>query len=327
MPEINDEPWRPYLPDYVSLYYVDYQDNLHDSRDGMKLIAQCLKKNNLYPLSENIYDWWDYPEGPYIEEIQKNMAADEIEWDDDWIEEIREALWDKDESTPIDDLLRNTGDIAMYYDLCDEYGDAWCMTSDEIDDDVAAICGTLNIPLSDEKRVQLVRDVLVNCGGVGGLRIYFNCPLKDAISGDEYAEDKKDFKTIKFKGNYTVSIHNPIEGGGWSEEIELDCEFEFNRANLQLADYGDRYTWRSVYGCDPEGDAPIFSMDESESAKVVVESQANAAAEREEEYDRVFKAGGCTFGDMKYTRHRDVYYRNDYPCGDICPHCGTFWID
>lgn len=324
MSETNNELWRPYLPDYVNLYYVDYRDDLSEHP---KLLAQCIRKNNIYPLSESIFDWWDYPEGPYLEEMQKNMEADEIEWDDDWKDEICEALWDKDESTPIDDLLRNTGDIAMYYDLCDEYGNAWCMTSDEIDDDVAAICGTLNIPLSDEKRVQLVRDVLVNCGGVGGLRIYFNCPLKDAISGDEYAEDKKDFKTIKFKGNYTVSIHNPIEGGGWSEEIELDCEFEFNRANLQLADYGDRYTWRSVYGCDPDGDAPIFSMDESESAKVVVESQANAAAEREEEYDRVFKAGGCTFGDMKYTRHRDVYYRNDFPCGSICPHCGTFWID
>lgn len=327
MTETNNEIWRPYLPDYVSLYCVDYRNDLHNSRDGMKLMSQCLSNNNLYPLSEIVFDVWDNPEGYYIDEMQDAMEADGIEWDDEWIGDIREALWDKDESDPVSDLLRNTGDIIMYYDLCDEYGDAWCKSSDEIDDDVAAICGTLNIPLSDSKRVRLVRDILVNCCGMGGLRIYFRCPLKDAISGDEYAEDKEDFKTIKFKGNYTVSIHNPIEGSGWSEEIELDCNFEFNRANLQLADYGDRYTWRDVYGCDPEGDAPIFSMEESESALPVKESEANAAAKREEEYDRVFKAGGCTFGDMKYTRHRDVYYRNDFPCGHICPHCGTFWID
>lgn len=269
MSETNNEPWRSYLPPLVSLYYVDYRDDLSNH---VKLLAQCVRKNNLYPLSEAIYDWWDYPEEQYLEEMQKEMKDDGQEWNIDWIDDICEALRDKDDSNPIEDLIRNTGDISMYYDLCDSYGDAWCLTSDEIDDDVAAICGTLKIPLSDKKRVQLVRDVLFNCGGRGDLRIYFNCPLKDAISGDEYAENKEDFKVIKFKGSYTVSIHDPIGGGGWSEEIELDCEFEFNRANLQLANYGDRYTWRNVYGCDPDGDTPKFSMDESKSALVVKES-------------------------------------------------------
>ena len=49
--------------------------------------------------------------------------------------------------------------------------------------------------------------------------------------------------------------------------------------------------------------------------------------EYDEKCDRVYASGGCTAGDMNMLRHRDVYYINNYPCGNKCPHCGTFWID
>lgn len=52
-----------------------------------------------------------------------------------------------------------------------------------------------------------------------------------------------------------------------------------------------------------------------------------AAAPAPKEYDRVYKAGGCTLGDTDMRRHRDVYYRNVFPCGSVCPHCGQFWGD
>ena len=56
-------------------------------------------------------------------------------------------------------------------------------------------------------------------------------------------------------------------------------------------------------------------------------SRVKIQMEQEEKYNEIFRAGGCTYGDMNMSRHRDVYYDNNFPCGNHCPHCGTFWID
>lgn len=58
-----------YMPDYVELYYVDYRDDLSNN---MGIVQKCLEKNNLYPLEESVYDWWDYPEGEYLNESKRN---------------------------------------------------------------------------------------------------------------------------------------------------------------------------------------------------------------------------------------------------------------
>lgn len=317
--EEETRPWEPYFPNYVHLYNVDYRDDLSNCK---KEVAQCIRQNNFFPITEEMYGWWNFPEDYYIDEIKNKMQENDLEWDDDYIEEIRDALFEADKSDPLKDLLRNTGNVTMYYDLCERWGNAWCMTKEEKWEAVDEICAMLQISKDDKERRGLVYSLLINCAGGGYLRIYFNCPIDDVITGSP-----ADFKVIKFKGNYTVSLHDPIEGGGWSEEINLDCEYEFNRDNLQLSEYGDRYSWRNVYGCDPEGDAPQFLMESDKNAMSVEKSGVNDMIAQEEEYERVFKAGDCTYGDTKFTRHRDVYYRNDFPCGDVCPHCGQFWID
>lgn len=321
--------WEHYLPENVYLYNVDYRDVLGESEETRKLIYDVIQRNSFYPLSENVYDWWDHPDCDYIEEMREQIENDGYVWNDDWIDEIREVFWDRDKSDPIRDLLANTGDIEMYYDLCDWYDEAWRLSEDEFESVIDEICKTLQIPSTDEKRRQIIRDLYGNSGVGGALRIYFKCPLDAVVSGEKYDErkDKPDFKTIKFKGEYTVALHDSINGGGWSEDIHLDCEFEFKRENIQYANYGDRYSYYDVYGVHIEADAPTFSMESNESAMAVETSSANEAAAREEEYERVFRAGGCTFGDMKFTRHRDHYYINTFPCGHKCPHCGTFWVD
>ena len=121
MDEKETRPWEPYIPTYVGMYYVDYRDDLSDNT---KLLQDCIDKNSLYPISEYLDDWWEYPEAPYLEEMQNQMERDGIEWDDDWVDEIRDALWAKDTSDPINDLLRNTGAITMFYSLGVEI-DGW----------------------------------------------------------------------------------------------------------------------------------------------------------------------------------------------------------
>lgn len=59
----------------------------------------------------------------------------------------------------------------------------------------------------------------------------------------------------------------------------------------------------------------------------VKESSLHDELEKENQYNKTFKLGGCTPLDMDMQRHRNTYYLNEFPCGTHCPHCNTFWID
>lgn len=330
MADNETRPWEPYFPDYVNLYYVDYRDDLCGQ---MNLIEKCVEQNSLFPLNESIDDWWDYPERYYIDEIQKNMEADGLEWDDDYIDEIREKLWEKDESTPIDDLLRNTGGITMYYSLgaevdgwheaafCNSWrGDSYEMAAYKMRRALGIKKGT--------KAAEKIWSIVNNAPYGGDVRIYFEAPLKDMLSA-EYEENAKDFRTIRFKGTFAVALYNSLEGSGDYEEIELDLSVPFHRGNLAVSD-SDRYSLESCFGMCGDWlrgtDVPEMSF-EGRKRKATKKTPAEQMREKEAEYDRVFKAGGCTLGDTDFRRHRDVYYDNNFPCGHHCPHCGQFWID
>ena len=40
----NTEPWKKYVPETVSLYHVDYRENLDERED---LQEQCIRNNNM----------------------------------------------------------------------------------------------------------------------------------------------------------------------------------------------------------------------------------------------------------------------------------------
>ena len=42
---------QPYLPNYVSLYYVDYRDDLCEHND---LLQESLSSNSLNPINEKV---------------------------------------------------------------------------------------------------------------------------------------------------------------------------------------------------------------------------------------------------------------------------------
>lgn len=47
--------WKDYVPRYVSLYYVDYNENL-DSREDLQ--ERCIRRNSLHPLEEQVWEWY-----------------------------------------------------------------------------------------------------------------------------------------------------------------------------------------------------------------------------------------------------------------------------
>jgi len=319
--------WEEYIPSYVSLYYIDRGSSLDGETD---LLQECLERNELFPISEKIDDWWDYPEGPYMDEIKGKMEDDGLgdEFEESF-EEIREALWAKDDSDPVGELLDKT-EVNLYYDLGlwvpdiywdpdpDKAADYW---TEKVMDRLGL--DKKNEGLKDEIRTM----VLQGCGAY--LRIYWGGDIRKFINHEGTKDPKKDFRTISFKGNFLVALVNPTEGSGdrlW--DTPLDVKYTFSRENLRVSKT-DRYSMEDIWDnvIIREGGEPTVSTQYEKKAKRVGESVASKLRAREKEYEKTFKAGSCTFGDTKYSRHRDVYYRNDYPCGHVCPHCGQFWID
>lgn len=320
---------QPYLPSYVNLYFVDYRDNLDDQKE---LLQESLSANSLNPIYEKVYDWWDYPEGEYLREIRKKMeenGADELYEENE--EEIRDWLSANDTSTPVKDLIKNTGSISMFYSLGLEL-DGWSsgfMCNPRRDttyaQDAYKVRRVLGIA-KGTKEAELIDRIVQQAYGGGELRIYFANNLSAVLSDNP----EEDFKQIHFKGRFAVAIYNAGEGSGDFEYLNIDKSFPFKRSNLYTSE-SEKYSLENCFGmCGDWLDkqaAPTFTMSEPKRGQKIKESKTAARNAQDAEYKRIYQAGGCSAGDMDPNRHRDVYYDNNFPCGNSCPHCGTFWID
>lgn len=319
-----------YLPDYVNLYYVDYRDSLDNSMD---VVQKCVAKNTLMPLEESVYDWWDFPEGEYLDEIRRKMAEDDLEYLFDENEDgIKEYILDHDKSTPVEDLLRNTRQVTCFYsfgkDVCG-YVDDWLGSCRGESEEVTAykirrFLGIQKGSKEDEK----IHDLVAQAYTGGDLRVYFNANIEGLIAGNKYweAEYKKDFRSIKLDGVVSIGVIDTNNGSGDFQEIEVHKSFPFNRNNLFISEL-EHWGLEEIFGggvIDTENVSFDMKPVKSKKAKT---SRVKAKMEQEEKYKETFRAGGCTGGDMDMRRHRDVYYDNGFPAGSRCPHCGTFWID
>lgn len=320
---------QPYLPSYVNLYFVDYRDDLCENKD---LLQKSVSSNSLDSIHEKVYDWWDYPEGEYLKEIRQKMEQDGAE---DLYEkhedEIRDWLCEKDTSTPVKDLLRNTGKVSMFYSLGLEV-DGWhyaFMCNPWRNGSYAMDAYKIRQKLGIKKgssEADKIDSIVRNASGGGELRLYFSSELTAVLSDDP----ENDFKQVHFKGEFAVAIYNAGEGSGNFEYITLDKSFPFKRSNLYISE-SEKYHLENCFGmCSDwlnQKGGPVFTMEAPIKGQKIKASKNAVRNAQDTEYKCIFQAGGCSAGDMDYTRHRDVYYDNNVPCGSRCPHCGTFWID
>lgn len=331
-----NEQVKKYMPDYVCLYYVDYRDSLDNS---MGLVQDCISSNSLYPLSEEVYDWWDCPDEHYLDEIRKDMRNDGVEHlFEEYYDDIREYLAENDKSDPITDLLHNTNRFACFYDLGVELDCGWheaFLCTPWRNESIASCAYKVRRKLGikkDTPEAKQIYDILCNASYGGSLRIYFNGDVKSLISGNEWqdAKNKQDFQQIRFNGKVALAVYNPSQGAGDFEYMNIDRTFPFLRDNLVVSDT-EKYSLEQCFGmCGDWLDKcvqPELSVEPLKKKRTIKKSPAAEMRKREAELDAVFKSGGCTAGDMDMSRHRDVYYDNNLPCGHHCPHCGTFWID
>lgn len=325
------EAWRKYLPERVYLYLINYNDNLNEQHE---VLQKCIENNNLFPLNEIVYDYWDYPEGEYLAEIERKMEKDDLwneyhEHEDDIIDYLR----DNDESTPVEDLLRNTTFPKFFYSLGIDLDHGWheaFMATPWRNKSCAQSAHRIRQALGIKKgtpEADAILELCENSSYGGELRIYFEASVNDMLSGDKWSEEKSDWKTIHFKGKCAVAVWDNTNGAGDFVKINIDKEFPFIRENLQISDVAENYDIDSVCGlCGDWLDdcaKPEFSYTKKKTGKIKI----SEAVKQEREFQRIYDAGGCNIDDSNMSRHRGVYYRNEVPCGCYCPNCGKVWYD
>lgn len=116
---MSPKSWKDYVPRYVSLYYVDYNENL-DSREDLQ--ERCIRRNSLHPLEEQVWEWYAEQEHDnlqgYLADIRKAMEADGKA--DEYArneEGIKDLLYERNSIDPADELIDNSAVTNMFYSL------------------------------------------------------------------------------------------------------------------------------------------------------------------------------------------------------------------
>jgi len=108
-----------YIPQYVSLSYVDYRDDLDEHED---IQEECIRSNNMEKLYEKAYEWYEEQESSnmhdYLEKTRKNMETDNLAGEfEEHEDEIRELIYDRNDSDPVKDLICNSSVTNFFYSL------------------------------------------------------------------------------------------------------------------------------------------------------------------------------------------------------------------
>ncbi|GAB6013631.1 hypothetical protein, partial [Viscerimonas tarda] len=240
-----------------------------------------------------------------------------------YMEEIEEKLYERNNSDVVGDLLKNTGKFSVFIDTGLEIEEgSWQWTRSEQSAWLNKIKRKLKITASTWDKD--IRQMLSQASYGGQLVVYFYSNTDDLITGSE-----KDWQSVSFT-NPAIAIIDTQGGSG--DHCHLNGHsftMPFVRENLFIDSYFKYNYVNAVCGMNQDwckDSQTAFSYEKTARRKSEVSPLA-AQALQDRKYAETYRNGGCTFGDMDIRRHHGVYYINDFPCGNKCPHCGTFWID
>lgn len=320
------------LPACVSLCYVDYREDLSHSIDRLQ---ECISENSWDRLYEMLDDYVCHSQGDGLEaykEELKNSIIRKFDLDKDeayalvyetYQEEIEEILYQRDDSDAVMDLLKNTGSFSLFIDTGFEIEEgSWGWSRSEQTLWLKKIKHRLKIESGAWD--DAIRLMLSQANYGGQLVIYFYDTVKNLITDND-----KDWKSVMFSNPVIAIINTGCGSGDHTRLTGHRFRVGFNRKNLFIDRYFKYNYVSAVCGMSQnwcKGSVTEFSFDSTQERKSA-SSPLAAQARQDRKYALIYSQGKCTFGDMDINRHRDTFYINDFPCGNKCPHCGTFWID
>jgi hypothetical protein len=320
------------------LVYIDRSDNLDDN---LQSVQDAVQSRDMSKLDEKVDEWftdsaWESADYVMTHDLPDAMMdrfdmdrAEAMDFIEDHRYEIQDEIYNRDCSTPIADLLRNTTDPVAFYEtdlsLCEPYD------AEDVKKSLRSIKKTLKIPAKNHEYDAKLRVMIEQAGYGGSLVIYFSMTDIEGMINLYPGESISDVM-IKFT-NPMIAIIDTFNGSGDSTDLKgYSFSLPYNpelvyldkciKYNYTYAVCGMSWDW---CGCT---DISFYKTGKKNkiAPKPIGSSIADHLAQ-EKMFNEAFKAGGCTFGDMDLNRHRNTYYLNEYPCGTHCPHCGTFFID
>lgn len=302
-------------PKGIELNYVDYRDYIEDAKKREELLQN---PDDAYEIL-NCYDWLADEQSNSINEIERQYLNENPELTEEERDKFQEWCIEHDTSDVISELIKNCPSEYMYYDtgvFIPEFTD-----EKEFEKTLKIIAKTLKIDL--QKHFEALRLMLSQASYGGQLVILFENKIANFI---------QDTKYIRFNDKAEVCIMDRTNGSGDSVKLNEPLLFEFNRKNLHL-DKGDNGYSYSDDVCGLVGNIMNDGVLTNKKSGKVIKTKTNEEREAQRKREAGFIAkwnngrGSCSFGDMNIKRHKSTPYRNDYPCGNKCESCGTFWID
>ena len=112
-----------------TLVWVDYNDNLDNCRDT---IQKCLEERSCESLWEKVDEWYGDAEWEAVREIVSKLKDECIRFHDfgkeeveeffeEHEDEIREEIYDRNDSDTLKELLKNTDDIPVRVEMLSNY--------------------------------------------------------------------------------------------------------------------------------------------------------------------------------------------------------------
>ncbi len=317
------EKWlKSEYPKGIDLVYIDYRDQFED----MATLEDVLKGND-----KNTWEWFidseystiDEIERNYIEHLREENNGKDVELSEEVRDYIREWLQDNDISRPVDDMIKNTGDKLFYLETKIETLDYNYVDQKEYKEHIDELKKMFSKTDEQAKEIEYVMENQFYSSLVSFY--FYLSPL------DVYKLLGTDKKYITIKNAYFSTIDR-IQGSNWLGNngvftITIPTEEFFKNFYLD-ENKNNGYGWGSIAGQTGYDDASIEAVDTVSKDSILIDSETSERAEREKRLaEKWKKTGECTFGDMNYSRHKDMKYKNEYPCGSTCQKCGTFFID
>jgi hypothetical protein len=320
------------------LVYVDYDSNFDFCPDKLQ---QAIREQDSQCLYEEVDDWMGEACADSVSYILDNNLPEELSraFDVDveraalfvekYEDELKDEIYERDCSDPVADMLRHTEDPVMFFDTGYEVQPEAGMDGGVLKDEVRGVKKALKIPARNTRYDSAITLMIEQASYGGQLVIYFRADVKDMLQIKNPPTDKPK-NTVMFT-NPMIAIIDTVNGSGdntdvegWTVKYPLDLDSIFLDKTIKYS-----YTYRvcGMYSNWCDCTAVAFMRSRLGMKREKKSSAINALQAREAEYNRVFKTGGCTFGDIDINRHRNTYYLNDYPCGTHCPKCGMFWVD
>jgi hypothetical protein len=329
MQKISWEQVKELLPETVSLYYVDYRDDLENCTEEIQksIHEQCI--DALYERVGEAYIDSPFYAFEYIDKEIKSDMVEKFEIDEDeadelfelYRDEIREVLYDRDDSTLMDDLWRNTRKFVMFYSTGYEMEpDSWSWNKARVKQERTAIKKYLGIKGLSEEEDYAIDQMIMQATYGGELVIFFREEAKDFI-------DTENVKSISFS-DANIAIVDNCNGSGDHCQISTTITLPFKPGNIFLdKNINYSYTYDICGMSDDWCEGTHVQLSTKEKRKRMASSKTAKFVEQDAAYEKTFKEGKCTLGDTKFSRHRNTVYINEYPCGTHCKDCGQFWID